>query len=539
MANWVLDKFLGIAPKVPLRRLADGMGEIANNMDTNSQRLEPLRFPKDLNIAGGANTQSFHLYNDTYYFSDNEQRYVETFQPDDADDKLYFTDYPSYPKIRSGAQTTRLGLPIPEAPTVAVVDAGDDSDETLNETWIYTYTFVDVFGFEGPSSPPSLRLTVGRGATASIQIPAPPNRAGLVIDKMYLYRSNAGSEAGAFQFVREISLAQAAQSLVTPINDSVLSSSLEEVLTASDNYAPPDETNLDGALRGLVSVPGAVLAGHTKKAVYVTKPGQPHAWPYVYQIPETIVGIATVPSGILVLTEGSPYMLFGASPEALVLDRIPSEQGCLSAESICRVDNALFYASHDGLCRYSNGDILVVTQALMGRNSWNALFEPRGIRAFAYEGKYIAFNTLTGRHFIYDPFGEQASLTTFEYPHTILASYRDDAQDRTLVLVDVDGAERVMQWGEGATDVAQWKSGERQFPRPVGFSYFKIYGPQEARVQVELTVYPLNNPIRFEAQTNTLMRLPIRTKHRLWQIKLTTQVPIEIVVLADNPGEVI
>lgn len=536
MTNWVIDKFFGIAPKVSPRRLADGMAVLAENVDTDVEQLAPRHGLTGSYSAIDSNTVSIYDYPPNGpQIANRFQQVVRSFQPDDADNKLYFSDYPNYAKIRTIGVERRLGLPKPDGLTVAAIP-GDTSDELLNESWSYVYTFVDEFGFEGPASDPTGLFTIGVGGSANLTFPPLPNQAGTSITKGYLYRTNAGDSGAAFQFVAEFTAAQMTASQGTPINDALSSADLQEVLSAEDNYPPPDETYQNGALRSLVELPGGVLAGHTPKAVHVTKPLQPHAWAYEYPCANEIVGIIEVPSGLLVLTVAGPYVLFGSTPEAMVLEKLPSEQGCLSQRSIIKVDNVVYFASKDGLCRYESGSVFVVTDPLMTRQQWQT-YSPDSIHAFAHEGKYYSFNTATA-NFVYDPLGGQEAFTTLNLDFDIFAACREQNTDKTFIVADAGSGKSIYTFEGGTDQPYDWMSGEKQFPRPLALSYLKLYSDQDnARITVEIFADDVS-VFRETILVNQLYRLPIQTKARIWQVRLTGTTTLEMLLLTNTRREI-
>lgn len=533
---WLLDQFGGLAPRITDRLLPETWATEATDLDT----LRPALFPRrDLTLieSAPAASKSVYWYNNAWLYSTNEQSFVRSFQPNDTDDKLYYSDYPNNPKIRSSGSTYNLGLPVPDAVTFGTITRGDTTtDPTLNETWIYTYTYVDSFGFEGAAAEPASAGTIGTGATSVVlNFPSLPTGSGINIDRIYVYRSLAGTDGSDFQFLVDLDAVTAAGSGYT---DSIPSTELQEVLSAIDNLPPPYSTDADGALRTLVSLSGNILAGFTDRTVHLSKPNLPHAWPESnkYPVPESIVGIVDVQGGLLVLTREASYVLFGGSPDAMQLERLPTEQNCICKESIVRLYNRVYWASTDGLVEYNNGSIAIVTEDLLTREQWQTVYDPTTLHAFAYEGQYIAFGT---QAFIYDARSGDRRLTHFTSALTLDHVFRREDQDETyLLLNDGAGSHTLQTWGTNGTATAYtWRSKLKQFPKTLCPSYLRIYTPDDATVNVRL-IFDDEEFLNTALPSNELIRLPLTTKVRLAQIEVSGTTPIEIIALSDSLQEI-
>lgn len=534
MTAWILDQFGGIAPRFDGRRLPETWAAEATNIDPLAPALAPLPAPNFIEAAG-TNDNSLYYYNDAWIYSNNHRDYVRTFQHNDVDDKVYYSDYPNRPKIRSSGSIYNLGQPTPEPLTFGTITVGDVTDETLNETWIYTYTYVDSFGFESAASDPVSAGEVGVGASVALDFPALPTGSGINIDKVYVYRSNVGSSEADFQFLVSLDAVTATGAGHT---DTKLSSELEEVLEAFTNIPPPSETDPDGSLKSLVSFAGNILVGHTKRTVCLSRPGLPHAWPEQnrYPVPEEIIAIIDAQSGVLVLTGKAVYMLFGSSPDAMQLERLPSEQNCLAARSVVRLDNRIYWASTDGLVVYENGAVRVLTSDIVTREQWLADYAPDSIYAFAHEGTYVAMGT---ERFIYVPGAEARRLTRFSFPQTLKGVHRREDDDRTYLLLD-DGAgtQGLYTWREGADQTYTWTTKLKQFARPSALSCFRVYSSETGTIDMTLTLDG-EDLVSGTIPLNELIRLPIRTKARLWQITLSGTARVEVLVTADNMTEMV
>lgn len=532
MTAWILDTFGGLAPRYDDRQLPEQGASVATDLSPTIPALAPLRGTTLVGTAG-TNDNSLFYYNNAWIYSNNQRDYVRTFQHNDADDKLYYSDYPNRPKVRSSSSVYNLGQPTPAALTFGAINTGDVTDISLNETWIYTYTYVDSFGFESAAAIPASAGEVGVGATVALDFPSLATGPGINIDKVYVYRSNVGSNEADFQFLVSLDAVTAAGSGYT---DAILSSALQETLEAYTNIPPPSENDADGALRSLIPLSGNILVGHTKRSVHLSKPNQPHAWPEAnkYPVPEEIVGIIDVQSGVLVLTGSAVYVLFGSAPEAMQLERIPSEQNCLSAKSIVRVDNTVMWAATDGLAVYDNGRVQIMTQDILTRAQWLADYNPSSIHAFAHEGAYIAFGT---QPFVFNLQNQQRQLTHVTLAGTLKDMHRLEDNDQTYLLLDNGfGTQTIESWDTGTPKPYTWASKLKQFHRATALSYLRLYSSEDDNVGLLIEA---DDHVLFDGlvATNSLVRLPITTKARAWRVSFTGTVRVEVFTLADALGE--
>ncbi|WP_345195501.1 hypothetical protein, partial [Kistimonas scapharcae] len=190
-------------------------------------------------------------------------------------------------------------------------------------------------------------------------------------------------------------------------------------------------------MQGLCPLPGLVLAGFTGNTVRLSEPRVPYAWPldYQYPVPQgNIVAISPVSGGLFVATDDKPYLLQGSTPAAMVMVPIESNQACVSRDSMVDMGDYCIYASPDGLVVGQANTATLTTESFVTKHEWSD-FQPETIRAWQYEGKYIA-RTDSGKGFVYDLRGETATLTTLDFDP--IAAYFDSSSD-SLYFADAAG----------------------------------------------------------------------------------------------------
>jgi len=447
MVYFKRENFAGIAPAVNPRLLAERFGQIAENIDFESQHLKSVTEDSDTYSLQNTARRSIYFYRDTNWLEWGEEdvSVVPGPIPGDTTDRLYYTgdDYPrvgTYATLVAGSNgypntSYRLGVPAPSAaPTVVINNAADD-DLTPDDV-SYVYTLVTVFGEEGPPSSPSGAVEKDNGQTATLtlatgSLPSGNYNFGAGAKKR-IYRSNTGSTNTRFQFVAEVSYNATSY---TDITESAL---LGEVLPSDTWIGPPDDdTNLypDGPLQGLIPLAQGVMAGFTGKRFCLSEPFLPHAWPIQYRITteENIVAIAGTSNGVVALTNGRPYFITGTDPSAMSAIRIDLAQACVNSRSVVDMGDYIIYAGPDGLCTVQGTQGVVATQGQISAKQWNDDFNPTTIRAFKHEGTYVAFHD--GGGWVYDPRNQDASLSTLTVSGDIRGGYRNPKDGQLYVIV--------------------------------------------------------------------------------------------------------
>jgi hypothetical protein len=196
----------------------------------------------------------------------------------------------------------------------------DPTDGNQVITTAYVMTYVTDLGEEGPASPASNIIERYDTGTVSLSNLSTPSGALNVVSKR-LYRAELN---GTFQFVAELSAA------ATSYGDSVKSASLGEPLP-SDGWIAPHEDMI-----GLTALPNGILMGWWENTVAFCEPYQPHAWPveYRYALDHNVVGAAVTDSGVVVATEGPPYIMAGSAPGSMSQIKLDKPYPCLAKRSV-------------------------------------------------------------------------------------------------------------------------------------------------------------------------------------------------------------
>lgn len=520
MTAIAIKQFGGISPKVPSRYLQDSQAQVAKDCLVFNGSLQPMQdvsasvysLPKTgtpLTIYRFGQS----LISDTQYWF-HWTTDVDVCRSQIAGDTSEWTFYTdgTLPKatysslaLTGGTQypiaSRTLGLPAPAAGPLVTVSGTAAVGGTV-ESRVYTYTLVNKesgFEFESAPAPASAIVDVATSQTVTVSgFSSVPG--GYVSTHRRIYRA----VSGVYLFVAEIAVA------TTSFADTVDAENLGEELPSLTWTMPP------ATMRGLINLPGGVMAGFVGRDVYFCDPYHPHAWPeqYVQSLDYPVVGLGRMDTTLAVLTTGAPYLIQGSHPDTMVVVKSDLEQACAAKRSIVSTNGAVFYASPDGLVMLSSGGSKLLTESYFTRAQWQAYFKPDSIVGYAQDLKYVGFydNGTTSGGFIYDLTTGQLTL------HSVYATagYNDLVNDK-LFLAFSDRT--VKTWLSGAARSYVWKSKKFTLPRQLSF----------ACAQLEAESYPVTakfycdgaaTPAFTQAVTGRApFRLPVLVA-RDWEVQL-------------------
>lgn len=340
----------------------------------------------------------------------------------------------------------------------------------------YVYTFVSAYGEEGPPSAASTVITTDDNAVITV---SNLSTAGAKSNNNFgsgavkrIYRSNTGSNTTAFQFVAEVPMA------TTSYDDTSDNDELAEVIPSYYWVAPPDDdTNVypDGPMKGLTALPNGIMAGFTGKRICFSEPFLPHAWPTSYRtaIEDNIVGMKAVGNGLIVTTEGSPYLVAGSDPASMSAIKIESTQACLSKTSMVDMGQYVIYAGAEGLVAAAGTDVQIITEGLISPDQWQSTYYPSTINATLWKGRYLGFyNTGSGfGGFIFDPRGGKNALTELTASALIRGTFTDPDDGNAYLII----ANQIKKFQGGTTDQTYtWKSKDFVPPKPTSMGFVKV-----------------------------------------------------------------
>jgi len=448
MSGFYFKSFTGEVPKLSNRLLQPGQAQKASNFYISSGEIKPLTESVTDNTPSKTGTKnSIYLFADQYWFHWLE--FVDAAKgviAGDVTERTYFTGA-NEPRVTDNSiaiqggteypeSSYALGVPAPDAAPIVNASGTLTGDEQSIDTRSYVYTYVSVWGEEGPPSPPSALVDIGGGQTGLITSMAGAPSGSYNIQTKRIYRTNTGNQVNGFQYVTEIPVATASHD--DGIADTALGESLPSTL-----WDPPSS-----GMIGLTFMPNGIGCGFAGNELMFSVPFITHAWPTSYRLTTDylIVAIAATGSSLVVATEGMPYLVTGTDPQSMSMIKMESMQACVSKRSMVDMGSYAIYASPDGLVSIGDNGVRLVTDQIIDKRQWDE-FEPSTIHAHYFDGKYIAFyddgDTKAG--FVFDPKRPENGFIYLDFHAT--AGHSDLLRDKLYLQIGDD----IKQFDAGVT----------------------------------------------------------------------------------------
>jgi len=471
-----VNAFDGLVPRLSPTLLGDNFAQAAENVKLYSKELRYWRGPSlALNSALAHPLSVYRLYNSagasSWLMWNADVDVAPSPVSDTTEARVYFTGDGVPKKTNYSLATTGsapfpvasqlLGVPKPGgAPAATVTVAGTGTAETR----AYVYTYVNTFGAVLEEGPPSDPVSVTTGLTApTITIDtftAPPG--GYNITHRRIYRTVVGATSTDYIFVAQITIA------TTTYADTLTAAQLGDALQTIGWIAPP------ATLAGLVALPTGALAGFVGNTVYFSEPFYPHAWPLAYAIsvPARIVGLSILGSTVVVLTETTPFLIYGGTPGSMSTEQVMLAEPCVGKGTIARDNDGVVYASPNGLVGISSQARDVLTKNLFTADEWQALV-PSTMKGTVLNGRYIGVfpNVVPSKAMVLTR-DDSPALTYLNLPASVL---HVDAKDAKLYYVhSVNGDIYQLDADENQPLPYEWRSKRWEFPHAVTYSVLKL-----------------------------------------------------------------
>lgn len=373
MAVIKLIGFSGEQPRIIPRLIPGNAAQSAVNTRLDDGALTPMRRAASIVPAGSADWKTIYRHQGEWL---GWPAIVNAVPGPVADDRLYYTG-DGVPKVRIGGTVYPLAVPRP-TPQLSGASSGPGTGTLV--TRLYVHTWVTSYGEESEPGPTSTPVEWRAGQQVTLQGfgAAPLGRA---ITHQRIYRSQTGQQGTFFYLI--------AERLVTTADfvDDIEPSAFQEPLPSSNWNAPPDD------LTGLAGLPNGMMAAFVGRQLYFCEPWRPHAWPerFVLTTETPIVGLGAVGDVLIVTTEGYPYIVTGATPETMQMQKVEQNLACINARGIVDLGYSIAWPSHDGLVvAKADGSVGYVTANIFNRDEWLAL-SPRTMIGAQHMGRYIAF----------------------------------------------------------------------------------------------------------------------------------------------------
>jgi hypothetical protein len=439
----------------------------------------------------------------------------DSFQFDNANQILTSTTVTA---VNNGAGQVTLSNGV----VAAGVPAGDTIQflTSLPETRAYVYTYISDFDEESQPSPATVASGDGTG-TWIVVIPAPPVN----------YNVNAPFSPGHYRLYRTVTDSQGNatyyQVTEVPINPlgtvTIRDSATDAVVTANlvlntIGYAPPP-----AGLQGVVMMANGIAAGYTnEREIWFSAAYLPYAWPpqYALTVDYPIVGLTANGSSLNIVTEGSPFIATGVTPDTMTIGKITANEPCISRGSIVSSGEGAYYASPNGIQLLNSGGTTNITEQIYEKEFHYSLSPPQWSSG-RYGSSYATFikgapipfkvagavNGYTG--FIMDSGDTNTPFTYLQGLSTVTNSYSDELSGQIFVL-NTDGS--INQWNPptgtpGTTTLRNWlwKTKKFRFTAPQQFAAFMVLFEVPPEVQLTLGVRNTDQAQVFDPTTQYLI----------------------------------
>lgn len=378
--------------------------------------------------------------------------------------------------------------------SAGVVAGGVQTGDTIQflssvpETRAYVYTYVNDFAEEGQPSPATVASGDGTG-TWRVVIPQPPagyntNRA-MNPGHYRLYRTVTDSSGNATYYqVTEVPINPVG---TVTINDSASDSSITANLVLNTiGFAPPP-----AGLQGVVMMANGIAAGFAgadHREVWFSAAYLPHAWPpqYALTVDYPIVGLTANGTSLNIMTQGSPFIATGVTPDTMTIGKITANEPCISRGSIVAAGEGAYYASPNGIQLLNTGGTENVTLQIYEKEFHYSLL-PMQWASARYGSSYLGAvkgdpipspDGLGYFGFVMDNSVANTPFTYLRFPVDIVNLYMDELSGQIFGLMSNS---TVMQWNPpigvpGTTTLKpwQWKTKKFRFTTPQQFKAFMV-----------------------------------------------------------------
>jgi hypothetical protein len=415
----------------------------------------------------------------------------------------------------------------------AGVAAGDTIQflTSLPETRAYVYTTISDFSEESQPSPATVASGDGTG-TWVVVIPAPP--AGYDTNRPFspghyrLYRTVTDSQGNATYY-------QVTEVPINPAGTVTISDSATDAVVTANlvlntiGFAPPP-----AGLQGVVMMANGIVAGFTnEREVWFSAAYLPHAWPpqYALTVDYPIVGLTANGSSLNIVTEGSPFIATGVTPDTMTIGKITANEPCISRGSVVASGEGAYYASPNGVQLLNSGGTTNITEQVYEKEFHYSLLPPQWVSA-RYGSSFATFikgspipsedyllrvtylpaadDTAGYTGFVIDSGDTNTPFTYLHAPNTTVTNaYADELSGQIFVL---NSDSSIVQWNPpigtpGATTLRswQWKTKKFRFTMPQQFKAFMVLYEVPPEVTLTLGVRNTDQAQVFDPTTQYLI----------------------------------
>ncbi len=569
-----ISAFIGERPLILPRLLPETAAQEAVNARLDDGGLTPIRKSLKTGDMADAGAVTIYRHNGGWL---SWPVVVDAAPGPVAQERLYYTG-DGAPKMRIGSNVFNLAV---QRPTVALAASktGVGAGDTQSRTYVYTY--VTDFGEETAPSPESAIIDWKPGETITLSgFAAPP--AGRQITKQRIYRSQTGSSGTYLYFIAE--RAASAANYV----DTIAVDAFQEALPSAGWDEPP------AGLTGLTVMPNGMMAAFVGRSVYFSEPWRPHVWPqkYIMNCDSEVVALGSIGNVLVVMTKAHPYIMTGSHPDSMQSQKLEANFPCINARGVVDLGFSICYPTNDGLIAVAaDGSVNLVTRELFRPHDWLKLSPYTTIGA-QYSGAYAMFYDveLEGQRQAGCLFVTVGTTPFLIRSAEVISACYFDVSDSALYFTR-PGDTNIYRFDppDGPPETMVWRSKEWWLPRPMNFGALLIdrgslkvnddaaaiqaeverikaenavifaYGNLESAINAHsLNSYPVNGDamlslpeylavsvgvfgdgklVRIINKTDVVERLPAKNMARVWEIAVSSNVPISRIAMASSVDE--
>lgn len=336
-------------------------------------------------------------------------------------------------------------------------------------TRVYTYTYVTNWGEESIIAPPT-SINVKEDVTSvTVNItpgPPTPTIAGRSYQYIRIYRTVTGAVGGQFYYVTDVAYNAGGVSYVDNKADVIIA--YNEALGSSENDPVP--TGIWGAR----SMGNGSIVAFKDRDIYFSVPFLPHAWPQEWRltVPDLIVGLEVQGQNVMVMTQGSPVLLYGVYPDVMGMLKFSFPEPCISYGSIVPAPEGVYYASYNGLVLFTGTGTQNITNDIISRDMWKTGYLDFNTRAERLGTRYIASKTDT-KGYIID--GQEARIALVDLIGWLtVGDISSDGFTSDILAISLD-AVYAFDNPEGSEIDYRWKSKQFVLAQPANMGALMLH----------------------------------------------------------------
>jgi hypothetical protein len=379
-----------------------------------------------------------------------------------------FTQSSSFTGTTTNAADWNLSLTAPASGSVYTMTLAASPQQGANqETVAFVYTYVNLYGEEGPPSDPTLIThQIGLEIDATVKLDTFGSDY-CPIASINVYKTPTGSSVASYFYSGSVPALSGGPTWV--FHDTTTAAQLGEQLL-STGYYPPPPTAI-----GVMQLPNGILAAWLDNALYFCVAYKPWAWNPAFEVtfPNRIVGAMPMGSGMVLNTTAQPYVVSGTTPDAMTSAPLNITHAGVSKWAIANVNGQVMYASHEGIVMVLGvfGD-MTMSDRFFTRDVWKQKYAAglSKMRFAHWDGRLIVY-AADGSFTAFMLRFEETGGTMTELPGFQPACHFISPISDGMYYVS---GTSIYDFNAGAASTANWQSREVVLPGTVNYGACEV-----------------------------------------------------------------